>query len=63
MFAREVREELRANSKARWKAAVLGEVGVEGIRGTEEVEREGRTSGDDEAAGIWEGPGTCRLGF
>jgi len=55
--------EFRAASKARWKAKVLGEVGVEGTQGTEEVEREGHTSGDDEAAGIQEGPGTRLLGF
>jgi len=53
----------RTSSKARWKARVLGEVGVDGGRGTEEVEREGRTSGDDEVVGIREVSGTRLLGF
>ena len=52
-----------AASKARWKAKVFGEAGVEGARGTEEVEREGRTNGGDGAAGVQEEPGTCLLGF
>ena len=42
---------------------MLGEVGVEGMRGTEDVEWEGHTSGDDEAAGVREEPGTHLLGF
>jgi len=42
---------------------VLGEVGVEGAQGAEEVEREGHTSGDDGAAGAQEEPGTRLLGF
>jgi len=40
---------------------VFGDVGVEEMRGTEEVEREGHTSGDDEAAGVREEPGTRLL--
>jgi len=58
-----LRGEFQATSKARWKARVFGEVSVEGMRGTEEVEREGRTSGDDEVTGVREGPGTHLLGF
>jgi len=42
---------------------VFGEAGVEGMQGTEEVEREGRTSGDAEGAGIRVEPGTRLLGF
>jgi len=42
---------------------VLGDVGVEGMRGAEEIEWEGRTSGDAGAAGIWEEPGTRLLEF
>jgi len=42
---------------------VLGDVGVEGMRGAEEIEQEGCTSGDAEAAGIREEPGTHLLGF
>ena len=42
---------------------MLGDVGVEGTRGAEEIEREGRTNGDAEAAGVREKPGTRLLGF
>ena len=42
---------------------MLGDAGVEGTWGAEEIEWEGRTSGDDGAMGVWEGPGTCLLGF
>jgi len=63
MSAGGLQGEFRAISKARWKARVLGEVGVEGMQGTEEVEWEGHTSGDDEAAGVQEEPGTRLLRF
>ena len=42
---------------------MLGEAGVEGTRGAEEIEREGRTSGDSGAAGVREEPGTRLLEF
>jgi len=41
----------------------LGDDGVEGTQGAEEIEREGHTSGDDGAMGIQEEPGTCLLRF
>jgi len=42
---------------------VLGDEGVEGARGVEEIEREGHTSGDNGVVGAQEGPGTRLLGF
>jgi len=55
--------EFWAAPKARWKAQVLGDVGVEETGGVEEIEREGCTNGDDGAMGVREEPGTCLLGF
>ena len=55
--------ELRAATKALWKAWVFGDVGVEGTQGAEEIEWEGHTSGNDGAAGVREEPGTCLLRF